>query len=92
MTYTNAAGTDTAHSAATAVVDGNPPAGTVAPALSGTAGDGQTLTADDGTWTGTGDHRLHLPVAALRRLRRELHRHRGRHRLDLPRSPAPTST
>ncbi len=54
VTYTNAAGSDAAASAPTAVVQGNPPAaGATAPSLSGTARDGQTLTLDDGDWTGT---------------------------------------
>jgi hypothetical protein len=53
VTYTNAAGNDTGRSAPTAVVAGNPPANTVAPLLTGTARDGETLTLDDGEWTGT---------------------------------------
>ena len=53
MTYTNPAGADTATSDPTGVVDGNPPVNVVDPALSGTARDGQTLTLDDGDWTGS---------------------------------------
>ena len=53
VTYTNAGGTDTAHSTPTGVVDGVAPANVVDPALSGTARDGQTLTLDDGDWSGT---------------------------------------
>ena len=47
---------------------------------SGTAVDGGTLTADPGTWTGDGPIDLHVPVAALRRRRHELRRHRRRDR------------
>ena len=53
--------------------------------------DGQTLTADDGDWTGTDPLSLRLPVAALRRRRRQLHRHRRRHERHLRARPAPTS-
>ena len=53
VTYTNAAGSDAATSTPTAVVDGNAPADTTGPSLSGTARDGETLTLDDGVWTGT---------------------------------------
>jgi hypothetical protein len=53
VTYTNAAGSDTGHSAPSGVVDGNPPANTTDPSISGTARDGQVLTLDDGAWSGT---------------------------------------
>ena len=38
------------------------------------------LTADPGTWSGTGPLDLRLPVAALRLLRQQLRRHRRRDR------------
>ena len=43
----------------------------------GTTRDGETLSADKGTWTGHADDRLRLPVAPLRHGGRELRRHRG---------------
>ena len=53
VTATNVAGHATASSSPTTAVIPDPPANTVAPALSGTAQDGSTLTLDDGTWSGT---------------------------------------
>ena len=53
VTGTNAGGIDDATSAPSAVVAGNPPVNDVAPVLSGSAVDGQTLSADDGDWSGT---------------------------------------
>jgi hypothetical protein len=52
VTASNSAGTATATSAATAVVTRRP-ANTAVPRISGTARDGQRLTASPGTWTGT---------------------------------------
>ena len=92
VTYTNAAGDDTARSAPTAVIDGNGPANTVAPLLSGTPRDGETLTLDDGDWTGTPTIGYALPVAALRRRRHGLRRHHRRHRPPPTTCRAPTST
>ncbi|MCU0312873.1 MAG: hypothetical protein MUC84_02275 [Solirubrobacteraceae bacterium] len=51
-------------SAATAVVAAAPPVNTDAPVVSGTARDGSTLSATDGTWTGT------APITLTRRWQR----------------------
>jgi uncharacterized protein YukE len=53
VTGTNVAGSSTAASSASDVVTPAPPVNTVPPAITGTPQDGQTLSADDGTWTGT---------------------------------------
>jgi hypothetical protein len=53
VTATNAAGSGTASSAPSAVVAALPPANTTPPAIAGTPKQGQTLTADAGSWSGT---------------------------------------
>ncbi|HEX8648749.1 MAG TPA: hypothetical protein VF715_17770, partial [Thermoleophilaceae bacterium] len=53
VTGTNSGGSVAATSSQTAVVAARPPAGTAPPVVSGTARDGQTLSATDGGWTGT---------------------------------------
>ncbi|HUA06327.1 MAG TPA: DUF4038 domain-containing protein [Solirubrobacteraceae bacterium] len=53
VTATNAGGSTPATSAATAVVIPLPPTNTTAPAISGTAQQGQTLTTSNGSWTGS---------------------------------------
>jgi len=53
VTATNAAGTASASSALSSVVAPTPPLNGIAPSQSGSARDGQTLTADPGVWSGT---------------------------------------
>jgi hypothetical protein len=53
VTATNATGSASATSAASAAITTGPPVSTTAPALTGTAKDGQTLTTANGTWAGT---------------------------------------
>ncbi len=54
VTDTNAAGSDSATSTPSAVVQAAPPSSTSPPTLGGNAGQGQTLTAGNGSWSGTG--------------------------------------
>ncbi len=53
VTASNSAGSNSASSAQTAPVVGIPPSNTAAPTISGTTRDGQNLTADPGSWSGT---------------------------------------
>ena len=53
VTAKNSAGSTRARSAASRVVAAMPPRNKVAPAVSGTPQDGQTLTADPGSWSGS---------------------------------------
>jgi hypothetical protein len=53
VTATNAAGSGQSTSFPTGPVAGNAPANTTAPSISGAIRDGATLTADDGTWSGS---------------------------------------
>ena len=58
-----------------------------AAAIEGAPRDGQTLTADPGTWGGTAPVVVRVPVAPLRRDRRRLPRHRRRDGRRLRRDP-----
>ena len=54
VTASNDGGSDSAASAATDEVEAEAPSNTSAPSISGTVEDGSTLTADPGSWDGTG--------------------------------------
>ena len=83
VTATNAAGTSTATSNQTAGRRRPARQHRACPTITGSTVVGQTLTADTGVWTNSPTE-LQPPVAALRRHRRQLHRHRQRHRHHLP--------
>ena len=87
---------------ATGSVTQEPPANTAAPTVSGTLESGQTLTSTLGTWDGTGPLDYTYQWQRCDGRRRELRRHRGRHRLLVhahrrrrarhdPRSPSPAT-
>ena len=73
------------------LVQGDAPADTTDPSLSGTARDGETLTLDDGDWTGTPTIVPTATSGSAATRRQQLRRHRRRDRPDLRAAAAPTS-
>ena len=91
VTATNSDGSNQALSAATALITavGNVPANTKQPDPSGKAQEGQTVTVDEGQWTGQKPITFTLPVAGVYGLRWILHRYRRRDRQQLSRRLEP---
>ena len=83
VTGTNVGGNSSAKSSQTSVVTARNPVNTALPTVSGTAQEASTLTAIKRHLDRNGTDHLHLPVAALRLLGRQLLEHRRRHQQHL---------
>ncbi len=80
---TNLGGKGEAESAPTATVAGVVPSNVIAPTVLGLDITGQTLTAIEGTWTGTEPISYCLPLAAVQQSRRRMRRHRRGGRIEI---------
>ena len=88
VTATNADGTTSAASAATAAVPTSPPVSTAAPTISGTAQRGSALTLNQGTWNGIGNGYAYQWQRSSDGT--QLDEHRRRDQRDATRSRSPT--